>query len=117
MNRPRRRRHNGRWYEIRVRGHMDHRWTAWLNGVDILQVRDGTTVLHGCVADQAALHSVLERLHDIGLPLVSVTQVDPTCATTTSSARRAPRSAADDDAGVPPAVVSVRTRVRPRVAS
>jgi hypothetical protein len=65
------------WYEIRVKGHLHNRWTAWLDGLELSQSEDGTTLLRGRVADQAALHGVLNKLRDIGLPLVSVEQVDP----------------------------------------
>lgn len=62
------------WYEIRVRDRLDHRWAAWLDGLELTQADEGT-VMRGPVADQAALHGALR---DIGLPLVSVSQVKPT---------------------------------------
>ena len=65
------------WYEIRVKGHLHNRWTAWLDGLELSHSEDGTTLLRGRVADQAALHGVLNKLRDIGLQLVSVEQVDP----------------------------------------
>jgi hypothetical protein len=65
------------WYEIRLDGRLDRRWSAWLDGLDLTHDQDGTTVLHGHVVDQAALHGLLARLRDIGLPLISVTRVDP----------------------------------------
>ena len=64
-------------YEIRVKGHLHNRWTAWLDGLELSRSEDGTTLLRGRVADQAALHGLLNKLRDIGLPLVSVEQVDP----------------------------------------
>jgi len=67
----------GLWYEIRVKGHLHSRWTAWLDGLELSPSEDGTTLLRGRVADQAALHGVLNKLRDVGLPLVSVEQVDP----------------------------------------
>jgi len=67
----------GHRYEIRVQGHLDNRWAAWLDGLELSQADDGTTLLQGRVADQAALHGLLHKLHDIGVPLVSVAQVDP----------------------------------------
>ncbi|MFN8196356.1 MAG: hypothetical protein U0R80_18975 [Nocardioidaceae bacterium] len=67
-------------FEIRLRGRLDDRWAAWLDGLAIAHDPDGTTVLRGRVTDQTALHGVLARLRDIGLPLVSVTPVDPTDA-------------------------------------
>ncbi len=65
------------WYEIRLEGRLDQRWSAWLEGLDLTHDPDGTTVLTGHVVDQAALHGLLARLRDIGLPLISVTRVAP----------------------------------------
>ena len=65
------------WYEIRLHGRLDPRWTTWFDGMNVSPDTDGTTVLYGRVADQAALHGLLARLRDLSLPLVSVTQVDP----------------------------------------
>jgi hypothetical protein len=64
-------------YEIRVTGHLDSRWAAWFDGLTLTSVDDGTTVIHGPIVDQAALHGVLQKLRDIGVPLISVTQLDP----------------------------------------
>ncbi len=69
------RREAGR-YEIRLKGHLDNRWAAWFDGLSLSHASDGTTVIHGPLADQAALHGLLQKLRDLGLPLVSVTQVD-----------------------------------------
>ena len=63
-------------YEIRLQGHLDHRWTAWFDGLGLSREGDGTTVIRGQVQDQAALHGLLDKVRDIGLPLVSVTQLD-----------------------------------------
>jgi hypothetical protein len=62
-------------YEIRVRGHLGPRWAGWFDGLDLTNEVDGTTVLRGTVADQAALHGLLQRVRDLGLPLVSLRQV------------------------------------------
>jgi hypothetical protein len=62
-------------YEIRTKGHLDPRWAAWFDGLSLTRETDGTTVIHGPVLDQAALYGVLLKLRDLGLPLVSVTQV------------------------------------------
>ena len=59
-------------YEIRVQGHLAPRWAAWFDGMTLARQDDGTTVIHGPVADQAALHGLFRKLSDIGLPLVSV---------------------------------------------
>jgi hypothetical protein len=64
------------WYRIRVQGHLDQRWTAWFDGLLLSHDLDGTTLLQGHVADQAALHGLLARVRDTGLTLVSVTRAD-----------------------------------------
>jgi hypothetical protein len=66
----------GRW-EIRLKGHLDARWSAWFDGLSLTHERDGTTLLAGPVADQAALHGLLQKVRDLGLPLLSVTCIDP----------------------------------------
>jgi hypothetical protein len=63
-------------YEIRVDGHLDDRWVAWFDGLDLTHEGDGTTTLRGPVVDQTALHGLLQRIRDLGLPLVSVTTID-----------------------------------------
>jgi hypothetical protein len=64
-------------YEIRIEGHLDTRWAAWFDGLAVTHEADGTTVLHGPVVDQAALHGLLQKVRDLGLPLVSVIHVAP----------------------------------------
>ena len=64
-------------YEIRLAGHLDQRWAAWFDGLTLTHQDDGTTVLHGPVVDQAALHGLLQKIRDLGLPLVSAAQVSP----------------------------------------
>jgi hypothetical protein len=64
-------------YEIHLRGRLDRRWETWFDGMTLTTGSDGTTVLRGRVPDQAALHGLLARLHDLGLPLLSVVPVDP----------------------------------------
>ncbi len=64
-------------YEIRLQGHLDSRWTAWFDGLTLTHGSNGTTIIHGPVADQAALHGLLQKVRDLGLPLISVTQVEP----------------------------------------
>ena len=68
-------------YEIRLKGHLDSRWAAWFDGLSLTNESDGTTIIYGLIADQAALHGLLQKARDLGLPLVSVTQVDPTSPT------------------------------------
>jgi hypothetical protein len=62
-------------YEIRLKGHLEDRWVAWFDGLTLTHESDGTTTIHGPIVDQAALHGVLQKVRDLGLPLVSVTQV------------------------------------------
>jgi hypothetical protein len=62
-------------YCIRVSGHLDDRWSDWFDGLVVQRRDDGTTVLIGPVTDQAALHGVLARIRDLGLPLLSVNRV------------------------------------------
>ena len=64
-------------YEIRLRGHLETRWAAWFDGMTLSHERHGSTVLSGPVVDQAALHGILQKVRDTGLPLVSVTRVGP----------------------------------------
>ncbi len=64
-------------YEIRVEGHLGPRWAAWFDGMRLSEQPGGTTVLRGPVVDQAALHGLLQRLRDLGLPLLSVTRLEP----------------------------------------
>ncbi|MDX6325062.1 MAG: hypothetical protein QOK15_1416 [Nocardioidaceae bacterium] len=65
------------WYELRVKGHLDPRWATWFDGLALTRHSDGTTVLRGPVTDQAALHGLLQKIRDVGLPLVSVTTTVP----------------------------------------
>ena len=64
-------------YEIRVKGHLAGRWAAWFDGLTLTREGDGTTLLEGPVVDQAALHGLLQKVRDTGLPLVSVERVEP----------------------------------------
>ena len=70
-------RHSCGSYEIRVKGHLDSRWSLWFDGMGLTHASDGTTLLHGPVVDQAALHGLLQKIRDTALPLISITQVDP----------------------------------------
>lgn len=64
-------------YEIRIKGHLHDRWADWFEGLTITREANGETLLTGPVVDQAALHGVLRKVRDLGLPLVSVNQIDP----------------------------------------
>ncbi|SDC52764.1 hypothetical protein SAMN05660690_1771 [Geodermatophilus telluris] len=72
-------------YEIRLRGRLDPRWATWFDGMTLTTADDGTTALRGPVTDQAALHGLLQKVRDLGVPLLSVTPLDaehPRTATT-----------------------------------
>ena len=64
-------------YQIRVKGHLDSQWTDWFEGLTITLEENGDTLLTGPVIDQAALHGLLKKVRDLGLPLVSVSPVEP----------------------------------------
>jgi hypothetical protein len=69
--------HEAGRYEIRLTGHLDAHWAAWFDGLAVTHEGDGTTVISGLIVDQAALHGVLRRVRDLGLPLVSVARIEP----------------------------------------
>jgi hypothetical protein len=59
-------------YRIRIKGHLGSQWTEWFGGLAITLEDDGDTLLTGPVIDQAALHGLLRKVRDLGMPLVSV---------------------------------------------
>ena len=61
-------------YEIRVKGHLDGRWSEWFDGLTIANVENGDAILSGEIVDQSALHGVLNKVRDLGLPLVAVSR-------------------------------------------
>lgn len=63
-------------YEIRVRGHLDQHWSAWFEGLTISHDGEGNTILHGPLADEAALHGVLIKVRDLALPLLAFRRDD-----------------------------------------
>lgn len=63
-------------YEIRVKGNLDQRWSRWFDGFTITPQLDGATLLTGPVADQSALHGLLGKVRDLGLPLLSVERLE-----------------------------------------
>jgi hypothetical protein len=69
--------HEAAIYEIRLKGHLDARWASQLAVTGLANQGDGTTVLQLAVVDQSGLHGLLQRIRDLGLPLISVTRIDP----------------------------------------
>ena len=63
-------------YQIVVRGHLDSEWSDWFDGLTITTVDNGETILSGPVVDQTALHGVLIKIRDLGLPLLSLTRIE-----------------------------------------
>ena len=64
-------------YQIRIKGHLGARWTDWFEGLTITLEKNGDTLLTGPMVDQAALHGLLRKVRDLGLPLLSIMRVDP----------------------------------------
>ena len=64
-------------YEIRIKGHLAERWAGWFGGMTISREEDGSTLLTGPVVDQAALHGLIKKVRDLGMPLISVISVEP----------------------------------------
>lgn len=62
-------------YQIRIKGHLDSQWTDWFEGMTITLEENGDTLLSGLVIDQAALHGLLKKVRDLGLPLISVNRI------------------------------------------
>ena len=69
-------------YEIRIKGHLDDQWSDWFDGMTITVEDCGDTLLTGPVIDQAALHGLLKKVRDLGLPLVSVSPLEHSPSTT-----------------------------------
>ena len=64
-------------YEIRLKGHLDNRWADWMGDITLTLEENGNTLLSCQVIDQAALHGLLKRVRDLGMPLLSVNFVNP----------------------------------------
>ena len=64
-------------YQIRIKGHLGREWTDWFEGLTITALDNGETLLTGAVVDQAALYGLLRKVRDLGMPLLSVSAVEP----------------------------------------
>jgi hypothetical protein len=64
-------------YQIRIKGHLSSQWTDWFEGLTIRLEDNGDTLLTGLVVDQAALHRLLKKVRDLGMPLISISPVEP----------------------------------------
>jgi hypothetical protein len=69
--------HDPERYEIRIKGHLENRWADWFEGLTITREDNGETRLTGPVPDQAALHGLLRKVRDLGLPLIAVIRIEP----------------------------------------
>lgn len=64
-------------FQIRIQGHLGQQWAGWFDGLTIVLEEDGNTLLSGLVIDQSALHGILKKIRDLGMPLLAVNQVEP----------------------------------------
>jgi len=80
------------WYQIRVKGHLGQQWQGWFDGLTITNVEQGEAILSGPLPDQAALHGVLTKIRDLGLPLLEVHRV------ATDNSEIGQEAGAEDDA-------------------
>jgi hypothetical protein len=64
-------------FQIRIKGHLGQQWAGWFDGLTIVLEEDGNTLLSGPVIDQSALHGILKKIRDLGMPLLAVNQVEP----------------------------------------
>ena len=64
-------------YEIKLKGHLNESWADWFDEMAFTHENDGTTTLTGEIVDQSALHGLLKKVRDLGLPLISVNQINP----------------------------------------
>ena len=65
-------------YQVRIEGQFDQQWTDWFEGLTVTQEEDGTTLLTGPIVDQSALHGLLKKVRDLGIPLISVNRMETT---------------------------------------
>ena len=67
---------NNTTYQIKLKGHLNQSWADWFDEMTFIHESDGTTTLTGEIIDQSALHGLLKKIRDLGLPLISVNQID-----------------------------------------
>jgi hypothetical protein len=72
-------------FQIKIQGHLSQQWTDWFEGLTITLEEDGNTLLSGRVVDQSALHGILKKIRNLGMPLLSVNSVDPDPVTKTDT--------------------------------
>jgi hypothetical protein len=63
-------------YQIKIKGHLDNDWSDWFEGLTITPVEGGDTLLSGPICDDAALHGLLKKIRDLGMPLISVNRIE-----------------------------------------
>ena len=64
-------------FQIKIKGHLGQQWMNWFEGLTIALEEDGNTLLSGSIIDQSALHGILKKIRDLGMPLLSINSVDP----------------------------------------
>jgi hypothetical protein len=64
-------------FQIKIKGHLGQQWAGWFDGLTIALEEDGNTLLSGLIVDQSALHGILKKIRDLGMPLLSVNSIDP----------------------------------------
>ena len=64
-------------YQIRIKGHLGTQWADWFDGLSITLQDNGDTLITGWLVDQAALHGLLRKVRDLGMPLISVNRIEP----------------------------------------
>lgn len=64
-------------FQIKIKGHLGQQWASWFDGLTIALEEDGNTLLSGPIADQSALHGILKKIRNLGMPLLSVNTIDP----------------------------------------
>jgi hypothetical protein len=69
-------------YQIRLQGHLDDSWAGWFGGLTVTLAENGETFLTGPIVDQAALHGLLRKVRDLGMPLLAVSRIEPGSAGT-----------------------------------